>query len=163
MARLSQLLLLAVSIVYANAGKTQYGPRVIPNIWKAGAAAPASGAISFDLIFAPKDAAGLEARMLEIALAPGEKSWLSEEEIASYIAPSDDAKAAVEAAIKDLGSFTYSRNGISLFLPKRSRSVVDKINLGDTLTVKTTVEKAASVGRSYKLTFQVLRSSSFIT
>lgn len=119
MARLSQLILLAVSVVYVNAaprsaGKTQYGPRVIPNIWKAGAAAPASGDLTFDLIFAPKDAAGLEERMLEIATAPGEKSWLSEEEIASYIAPSDDAKAAVEAAIKDLGSYTYSRNGLFL-------------------------------------------------
>lgn len=131
MARLSTVLLLSISALLASAapspsGRTQYGPKVIPNIWKKGAAAPKTGDLTFDLIFSPKDTAGLEAKMTEIALNQGE--WLSEEEIASYIAPSDDARATVEAALKAAGvdSYSYSRNG-------------------DTLTVKTSIAKAANV------------------
>lgn len=131
MHRLPTLLLLSLSALVASAapsvgGRTQYAPKVIPSIWKKGIAAPTTGELTFDLIFTPKDAAGLETKMTEIA--QNHQEWLSEEEIATYIAPSDDAKAAVEAALQGIGadSFTYSRNG-------------------DTLTVTTSIAKAAQV------------------
>lgn len=131
MARLAQLLLLSLSVSFVSAapatsGRTQYAPSVIPSVWKKVGSAPASKAITFDFIFAPKDTAGLEERMLEIANSQSE--WLTEEEIASYIAPSDEAKATVETAVKAMGAtgLKYSRNG-------------------DTLTVTTTIAEAAKV------------------
>ncbi|KAF8320754.1 family S53 protease [Clavulina sp. PMI_390] len=119
MAPLSRLALLCLFSVVVNAapastGRVHPAASAIPSTWKKGNPAPVSASISFDLIFAPKDAPGLEARMLEIA---GSKSaWLTEEEIASYIVPSDANKAVVEAALKGIGAtgLTYSRNGDTL-------------------------------------------------
>ncbi|KAF8308704.1 subtilisin-like protein [Clavulina sp. PMI_390] len=129
MARLSQLALLlayvaAVTAAPATSGRVHAAPSVIPSMWKQGAAAPAAKTISFDLIFAPKDVAGLEARMLEISNS--KSAWMTEEEIAAYIVPSNEDKAAVETALKGIGAtdLTYSRNG-------------------DTLTVTTTIAQAS--------------------
>lgn len=131
MALVVHLLLLSLSLAVANAapsikGRTQYAPSVIPSVWKQIGNAPADKSITFDLIFQPKDTAGLEERMLEISNS--KSAWLTEEEIASYIAPSDDIKTIVEAAVKAGGadSFSYSRNG-------------------DTMSVTTTIAKAAKV------------------
>jgi tripeptidyl-peptidase-1 len=131
MAPLTRLLFLSLSLAVANAvpstsGRTEYAPRVIPAVWTKVGSAPANKPLTFDFIFSPRDAVGLEARMLEIAHS--QSAWLSEEEVANYIAPSADVKASVEAAITELGanSMKYSRNG-------------------DTLTVTTTVGKAAKV------------------
>lgn len=127
MARSSWLLLLSLSASLVSAApRTQYAPSVIPPVWTKVGDAPASMPITFDLIFTPKDAAGLEQRMLEIS--DSDSSWLTEEEIASYIVPSDEEKATVETAVKAMGAtdLSYSRNG-------------------DTLTITTTIEQAAKV------------------
>lgn len=131
MARLIYLLFLSLPLVIANAaarasGRTQYAPRNIPHPWKNIGDAPANKPLTFDLIFAPRDAAGLEERMLGIARS--QSAWMSEEEIAAYIAPSPEVKATVEAAIKKLGATNV----------KSSRN-------GGTLTVTTTVATAAKV------------------
>lgn len=125
------LLLLSLSLAVTSAassagGRTQYAPRVIPAVWQKVGSAPPNKPLTFDFIFAPRDAAGLEERMLEIAHS--QSAWLSEGEIASYVAPSANVKAIVEAAITELGadSMKYSRNG-------------------GTLTVATTIGKASTV------------------
>lgn len=131
MARFAQLLALVSSVVLASAapaaqGIKQYAPKAIPSIWKKLGAAPAHDTLTFTLVFGARDAQGLEERMTEIALSHGE--WLTHDEVASYIAPSDDAKATVEAALKSIGASGLSYSAI-----------------GDKLTVTTTVDQAAEV------------------
>ncbi|KAF8320678.1 subtilisin-like protein [Clavulina sp. PMI_390] len=115
------------SVVFAapaTAGRVHSAPANIPTVWKKGTTAPTSKSITFDLIFKPRDAAGLEARMLEIA--ESKSAWMTEGEIASYIVPSDAEKATVETALRGMGAagFSYSRNG-------------------DTLTVTSTIGQAS--------------------
>lgn len=132
MARFAQLLALIiasislVSAAPATSGRTQYAPSVIPSVWKKLGAAKASDTLSFTLVFNPANASGLEERMTQIALSHGE--WLSQDEVATYFAPSADVKNSVESALKAIGAsdFTYSA-------------------LGDKLTVTTTVDQAAEV------------------
>ena len=127
MTRLIPLLLLSFTLAGRNAkGRTHHAPAIISDAWTKDGTAPGGKSLTFDIIFKPRDAAGLEQRMLDIA--HGQSKWLSEDEIASYIAPTADAKANVETAIRELepNNMTYSRNR-------------------DTLTVTTTVEKAAKV------------------
>lgn len=131
MTRLAQLLLLSLSLSLTSAapsanGRTQFAPKVIPSVWKKAGSAPAAQSLTFDLIFAPANVAGLEQRMLEISNSGS--LWITEEEVASFIVPSDDAKTAVEAALKGMGAtgLTYSRSG-------------------DVLTSTATVEQAAKV------------------
>lgn len=132
MARFAQLLALIVaSITLASAapapgGRTQYAPTVIPAVWKKLGAAKPSDSLSFTLVFNPVDASGLEERMTQIALSHGE--WLSQEEVATYFAPSPDVKNAVESALKAIGVVDFSYSAI-----------------GDHLTVTTTVDQAAEV------------------
>lgn len=129
MAPLPQLLSVLVLAVAAirgapsPSGRTQKAPASIPAAWKALGDAPGSEAITFTLVFEPRDNAGLTARMEQIALT--RSAWLTEEEVASYVAPTAEAKAAVDAAIKGIGATgVYSRQG-------------------DHVAVTTTVEKAA--------------------
>lgn len=130
MTRLTRLLLLSLTLAAQNAaftkGRTHYAAAIISDAWTKDGAAPEDESLTFDIIFKPRDADGLERRMLDIAHR--QSNWLSEVEIASYIAPTADAKANVETALKKLepNSMTYSRNR-------------------DTLIVTTTVEKAAKV------------------
>lgn len=134
MARFAQLLALimaSISMVAAapaSSGRTQYAPSVIPAVWKKIGAAKTSDSLSFTLVFNPVNPSGLEERMTQIALSRGE--WLSQDEVATYFAPSADAKTAVETALKAIGAtdLTYSA-------------------IGDKLTVTTTVEKAAEVSK----------------
>ncbi|KAF8320677.1 subtilisin-like protein [Clavulina sp. PMI_390] len=108
----------------ATAGRVHSAPASIPTVWQKGTAAPTSKSITFNLIFKSRDAAGLEARMLEIA--ESKSAWMTEDEIASYIVPSDAEKATVETTLKNMGAtgFSYSRNG-------------------DTLTVTSTIGQAS--------------------
>jgi tripeptidyl-peptidase-1 len=64
--------------------------------------------------------------MTQIALS--RSAWLSQEEVAGFIAPSAEATTAVENAVNALGAtgLTYS-------------------SIGDKLTLTTTVEKASQV------------------
>lgn len=128
---LTRLLLLYLSADFASAvptmnGRTQYAPSVLPSVWTQIDVAPTSNLITFDLIFAPRDPIGLEERMLKVVRT--RSAWLTEEAIASYIAPSNDTKAIVEASVKAMGAknLTYSRNL-------------------DTLTVTSTIAQAAKV------------------
>lgn len=73
----------------------------------------------------------MTARMEKIAAE--HSAWLSEDDLATYIAPTDEAKAAVQAAIAELGA-----------------TIVSTSAAGDKVTVSTTVEKASKVGTSIK-------------
>ena len=76
--------------------------------------APGDKSLTFDIIFNTRDADRLEQHLLEIV--HHQSKWLSEEEIASYIAPSADVKTTVELAIKGLEplNMLYSRDGGAL-------------------------------------------------
>lgn len=131
MARFAQLLALAATISLVSAapaatGVKQYAPKVIPAVWKKLGAAPTEKPITFTVVFGARDAQGLEERMTDIALSHGD--WLTQDEVSTYIAPSADAKAAVEAALKSIGATDFSYSAI-----------------GDKLTVTTTVDQAAEV------------------
>lgn len=156
MARFAQLIALIVASISlvsaapATSGRTQYAPSVIPSVWKKLGAAKASDTLSFTLVFNPANASGLEERMTQIALSHGE--WLSQDEVATYFAPSADVKNSVESALKAIGAsdFTYSA-------------------LGDKLTVTTTVDQAAevylirypSISLVFSLTFREFPSQFF--
>ena len=128
---MTRLFLLCLSLVVAIAahgtrGRTLYAPKAIPAAWENIGPAPDNRSLTFDIILKPRDGSGLQQRMLEIVRS--QSRWLTEDEIASYIAPRADVKATVGLAIKGLeaNNLTWSRNG-------------------DTLRVRTTVGKAAKV------------------
>lgn len=134
MAPLAALFALAASLVTSVAAvphtrapvaRTHYAPSHIGADWKHVGSSVPSDAIEFTFVL-EGDYEGLTARMEKIAAE--HSAWLSEDELATYIAPSADAKAAVQAAIKELGASTVSTS------PS-----------GDKVTVSTTVEKAAQV------------------
>lgn len=137
MAPLASLLTLALSLSAVSfaapppsarspaSGRTHYGPSTIGSNWKhVGASA---GSASVELTFVLNgDYAGLTERMETIAASRGSQSWLTQEELATYMTPSADAQAAVNGAISALGA-----------------QVVSKSVVGDKITVSTTVEKAS--------------------
>lgn len=141
MAPLIALFALAASLVTSIAAvpraraptpRTHYAPSHIGSAWKHIGGPVASAPIEFTFVL-EGDYEGLTARMEKIAA--DHSAWLSEDELATYVAPSDDAKAAVQAAIKELGATTIATS-----------------DAGDKVTVSTTVEKASQVSSSSKST-----------
>lgn len=127
MAPLSTAALLPLALLFAAganaAARTHYAPQHIPSAWSKVGAAPAADSLEFTFVL-EGDYAGLTSRMEQIAASQSE--WLTEDELASYIAPSADAKTAIDAAIKELGA-----------------TVVSTSPAGDKVTVSTTVEAAS--------------------
>jgi len=131
MARMARLLLLCLPLAVAIAapgtrGRTLYAPKAIPATWENLGPAPDNAPLTFNIILKPRDDSGLQQRMLEVVR--NQSRWLTEDEIAGYIAPSADVKAIIGLAIKELvaDNLTWTRNG-------------------DTLRVRTTVGNAAKV------------------
>lgn len=131
MARMARLLWLCLPLAVAIAaprtcGRTLYAPKAIPATWENLGPAPDNASLTFNIILKPRDDSGLQQRMLEVVRS--QSRWLTEDEIAGYIAPSADVKAIVGLAIKELvaDNLTWTRNG-------------------DTLRVRTTVGNAAKV------------------
>ena len=133
MAPLSSLFVFGLSAVSAvlgapaaRSGRTLYAPTAISSKWTHLGSSVSTEALEFTFILKSKDYAGLSAKMEEIALARSE--WLTQEQLAEYVAPTDEAVAAVNAAIHSFGG-----------------SIVSKSVTGDKITVSTTVGAAAKV------------------
>lgn len=113
--------------VPAKPGRTHRAGPNIASHWQHVGPSSASDEMNITFVLKSKDYDGLTAKMDQIALEGGE--WLTVEELANYVGPADESKAAIEAAVKSsLGAseFSYSATG-------------------DKLTVKTTVEAASKV------------------
>lgn len=105
--------------------RTHYAPARINANWKHVGGAIASENIEFTFVLAG-DYEGLTARMEKTA---SERSaWLTRDELKTYVAPSNEAKAAVQAAIEELGATRVATSPA-----------------GDKVTVSTTVERASQV------------------
>lgn len=115
----------AVPRVRAPAARTHHAPEHISADWKQVGNADSSASIEFTFVL-EGDYDGLTEKMEKIAAE--HSAWLTEEELATFVAPSDDAKTVVEAAIKELGATKIATS-----------------TAGDKVTVSTTVEKASKV------------------
>lgn len=118
------------SVVYAvpsTIGRRATAPQSIPSIWKPIGSALGSAPLTFTLVLHPaQDSSILDAKIAQIA-ADHNTQWLTQEELATYVAPSADAKAAVENAVQAIGAtLKYSA-------------------LGDKVSVTTTVAQASKV------------------
>lgn len=113
--------------VPSTIGRRASAPQSIPSIWKPVGSALGSAPLTFTLVLHPaQDPSILDTKLTQIATDPNTQ-WLSQEELSSYVAPSADAKAAVENAVQAIGAtFEYS-------------------TLGDKVTVTTTVTQASKV------------------
>lgn len=111
----------------SSGGRTHYAPSKIASHWQHVGPSSSTDEIPVTFVLKGKDYDGLTAKMEQIALEGGE--WLSVEDLANYVGPADESKAALEAAVKEsfgTSDFEYSATG-------------------DKLTVKTTVEAASKV------------------
>ncbi len=96
--------------------------------------------MDFTIVLESANLAGLETRMQQIALDTA-SPWLTEDEVASYVGATPQAKSTVEAAIKTIPDANYSFN-----------------TLGDMVTVSTNVGHANRVSIS-SIIIQVTKAS----
>lgn len=105
--------------------RRHYAPDRISGNWKRINNTFPTTSIEFTFVLGG-DYESLAARMVKIAAE--HSPWLTKNELAAYIAPSDEARAAVETAIEELGA-----------------SKIATSSLGDKITVSATIEKASQV------------------
>ncbi|CAD6940321.1 unnamed protein product [Tilletia controversa] len=134
----------ALAAAWPRSGVQKSAPTIAPQWQQLG---PANHDHGYTLTFSlhPSDQDGLTARMEQIAMAKGgAQRWLSAEEVASYAAPKPEDLASLQSYLHSQGIVD---NDISYSLAK------------DTVTVKTTVGKAALMFAAEMLSFSLSGSS----
>lgn len=122
---------------------THHAPEFISPEWKeVGKAAPAS-LVNFT-IYLKSDYNKLTERME--AIAAEHSSWLSDDELAAYVAPSPEAIAAVEAAIGEMDA------------TESARSLA-----GDAITISASVEKVSKVSIGFILLLRLIMINGRLT
>ncbi|KAL9940792.1 hypothetical protein V8E36_000280 [Tilletia maclaganii] len=131
----------ALAAATPRAGVHKTAPKISPQWQQLGQANSAS---DYTLTFSlqPSNQVGLTERMEQIAATGGD--WLTAEEVASYVAPKPEDLASVQAFLKSHG---VADSDISYSLAK------------DTVSVKTTVGKAAIMFAADLLSFSLSGSS----
>ncbi|CAD6958840.1 unnamed protein product [Tilletia caries] len=134
----------ALAAAWPRSGVQKSAPTIAPQWQQLG---PANHDHGYMLTFSlhPSDQDGLTARMEQIGMAKGgAQRWLSAEEVASYAAPKPEDLASLQSYLHSQGIVD---NDISYSLAK------------DTVTVKTTVGKAALMFAAEMLSFSLPGSS----
>ncbi|KAE8257892.1 hypothetical protein A4X09_0g7879, partial [Tilletia walkeri] len=134
----------ALAVATPRAGVHKSAPKIASQ-WKQLGQANHDHDYTLTFSLQPADQAGLTARMQQIASAEGgAQQWLSAEEVASYVAPKAEDLASVQSFLQSQG---IADDAISYSSSK------------DTVTVKTTVGKAALMFAADMLSYSLSGSS----